>query len=450
MMLRKYCVFFIILTYQTFSQNPGWVKIEEIVNKSWYEYDFLKCADSLNCMIGAQTHGMGGFYIRRTTDGGESWKNVYSDSGYYADQNNHKFVPKLHAFSFPNKKLFIAVGDTGLILRSTDNGETWENKRLDIESNLHSVNMADEHYGILLGINYAFTLGTYYVTTNGGITWDNLSKNDDLGQINFIHRNLFYALSWMKNKDSTDVMKLIKVYNNWERVDTLELPHEAVELFFLDENNGWFTAANSTIDPNGWYKFSQLIYHTSDGGMTWDKQRDTNYKGEGLTGIHFYDKNFGMATGFSGLILVTKDGGKMWREEFVSDSVPEDWIYHLFDVQVISATTALVLSYGDGSCIFKYYRDPADGIEDAIRINSNYLNVFPNPTKEVIKISGDSHYTMNGRTEVRIFNILGIEIKKFNIIFPEAEKEFNIDVSELPPGLYFVRVGNRISKFLKI
>ncbi len=70
------------------------------------------------------------------------------------------------------------------------------------------------------------------------------------------------------------------------------------------------------------------------------------------------------------------------------------------------------------------------------------LILSPNPVNDFLEISG-------AVGEIRIFNVFGVIVKNPTPTLPEGEG-LRIDVSGLAPGVYFVRVGNQVRKFIKI
>jgi len=143
----------IISSFSLFSYPPGWEKVDVRPWEPSSYYLEIDCADSSNCMIWAEYWGAGGYYFRRTTDAGKTWENVYKDSAWINWNNGtQKFVPKIRGTAYPNEKLFIAVGDSGLLVRTTDKGESWESYRLDKKVRLFWLRMLDENYGILFKI----------------------------------------------------------------------------------------------------------------------------------------------------------------------------------------------------------------------------------------------------------------------------------------------------------
>ncbi len=88
--------------------------------------------------------------------------------------------------------------------------------------------------------------------------------------------------------------------------------------------------------------------------------------------------------------------------------------------------------------------------------STKIISISPNPATDFIEISyspsikrGQGGVSVNG---VRIFNIFGEEISTPSLLRNATPQEGNlrIDVSSLSPGVYFVRVGEKVGKFVKI
>lgn len=67
------------------------------------------------------------------------------------------------------------------------------------------------------------------------------------------------------------------------------------------------------------------------------------------------------------------------------------------------------------------------------------LSVYPNPAKESVRIEG-----LEANSEVQFYNTLGMMVKSVN-----ANAEQEINVSDLAAGLYLIRCGNQILRFVK-
>lgn len=102
--------------------------------------------------------------VNRTFDGGASWKDTI---GLFHGYNGN-FGPHLTGVSYIGRNRLVAVGVTGEIFRSIDNGINWNLQWQDPDSSaLEDVEFFDEHNGIVVGDN-----GLILSTTDGGLTWE--------------------------------------------------------------------------------------------------------------------------------------------------------------------------------------------------------------------------------------------------------------------------------------
>jgi hypothetical protein len=216
---------------------------------------------------------------------------------------------------------------------------------------------------------------------------------------------------------------------------------------FIDENFGWVSSTSRILDSAGWTVNTQIIYNTEDGGSTWSKQRDTVFDGHGVYDIKFFDRYFGMVTGFEGLMLVTTNGGKKWKEEYVKENIPKGLFFMMQSIQVPSITTAYVI--GEGDYVFKYTRDWTDVVEE--KIESDF-DVSPNPASDFIEISVGTRRAVSEQSDVRIYNVFGqpVSTPVCSADTPASGGGQRIDVSGLAPGMYFVRMGEKVNKFIKM
>jgi photosystem II stability/assembly factor-like uncharacterized protein len=109
--------------------------------------------------------GRGG-RIFRTTDGGHSWS-LAPTAG--VTENILDF-----ARSHDPQRLW-AVGPRGVVLRSRDDGATWEDHSLGKDVTLNAVTFVDDQEGWIVG-----EFGTILHTVNGGETWQRSEKIEGL------------------------------------------------------------------------------------------------------------------------------------------------------------------------------------------------------------------------------------------------------------------------------
>jgi hypothetical protein len=424
------------------SLPPGWeiVDVRYDIPDGYKDNTYVEiaCADSANCFIWNEFNAAGGYYFRRTTDGGLTWKNMYMDSAYIYDENNYYFVPDINGIAYPNEKLFIAVGDSGLVVRTTDKGETWESYRFDTKLQLVRLKMFDEKYGIMQGGDYPKPIKTIHLfeTTDGGKTWNEMSYVDDgnMGflKIDLISRDQIAAIIW-ESVTNPDVpqKKFLMVYNNWEHCDTLEGPKPSLGMDFVNENEGWVCGGN--FNASNYWESTQEILYTSNGGKSWTEQRNRLYeedKGFRMSGIDMYDENFGIAKSNEAFLLITTDGGKNWQENQLVNIDPKSGSsYPISSICAASPTTAYAILQGD--TVYKYTRE----ISDVYDYEQHLSNLHPNPATSHITLSLGEEFI--SEPEIDIIDYLG---KKQTIEYQINSTEITINTSSLSPGVYFLRV----------
>lgn len=178
-------------------------------------------------------------YVYATTDGGQSWSLQY----YGSDQF------KLVKVQFSNKEVGWAVGELGLVLRTTNGGKTWTRMDVGTGLNLNDLYFVSESEGWIVGRD-----GLLLYTDNKGESWQHLSAGT---------------------------------------TDTLYRVH------FADAQRGWVTTSNGSAGQ---------VLETSDGGRTWQAQAFA--PPYGFQSLYFIDSLNGWATDYRGNIFHTVSGGR--------------------------------------------------------------------------------------------------------------------------------------------
>jgi hypothetical protein len=89
-----------------------------------------------------------------------------------------------------------------------------------------------------------------------------------------------------------------------------------------------------------------------------------------------------------------------------------------------------------------------------LNVDNNYtgstVSISPNPAEEYIEISGLNKglQPLVPEQEIKIFNLLGECVINESIHPMTSSHRMNIE--RLPAGLYFVRVGDLVGRFVKI
>lgn len=392
------------------------------------------------------------------------WQTLYKDSAHfqfntvYFLNNDTGFVG---GYDFTNNT-------NGILFRTFDGGQTWDTTQL--YELIICIQFLDNSFGFCGGDG-----GADYLTTDLGDTWQKRGYSTTMSD----HSSLYFTSpslgfrstmqSWIQMTSDTG--------NTWQNV-------------FNSSGGSYFPGTSKMVFPDSQVgylaqsRFGQVksITKTSDGGSTWnDLPIPLNLF---PYSCYFFDINSGIAVGRYGGVSRTSDGGQTWTSPdsisdctlydvaFVNDSV--GYIVGGFTQYDISTVrkgvifktidrginwTVIDSSYYDGLTKLHF---PSDSIGYAVGYNgiilkisdanavttsiteladSGGFNVFPNPANSKITI-----YSAKAE-DLEIYNISGelILAKKINSTLNCSE----LDISHLEPGMYFLKNGIEVVKFVK-
>jgi photosystem II stability/assembly factor-like uncharacterized protein len=241
--------------------------------------------------------------ILRTWDGGASWDPVYgpdeqlwlgplffldSDTGWAVAEESSD-TPGGFPFNY-------------YVLRTDDGGSAWTKSVVALDAGLLFITdivFVDRSTGFIFGSGRKGVGTIIFRTTDGGATWAQYEAGE---------------AEWSMDGVSA--------------------------ASFADGQNGWAVAGWETDMGEG-----SSILHTSDGGLSWERQ--FGYEASTPTGDHpwyrdvdFVDSQHGWVVGDGGLLLSTTDGGETWGEPESSTTVD------LTAVDFVSPTEGWVAGVG--------------------------------------------------------------------------------------------------------
>jgi hypothetical protein len=400
-----------------------------------------------------------------------------------AQHNWDRIAIPINKYSLPRACTFfdssgiIVVGDSGLILRSLDNGKSWENVSVDKKFQFNSVAFADNSIGI---VTTEYGTEAFLKTTDKGKSW-NVIPNDIIPgakpyRIQF-DKNGFgmifciYGIYFITNDKGT-TWKKRSVSGFKERLTgvLIDSTHWAMQGLYLDSTGMPFT----------------LISATSDAGASWQMQKYDSYSPYyTLYDIQAYGDSSYISSGemsgrFShdGVIIVnsersnyhnrypqdfvpvekigvvdtaewyvlkstprilhTINTGKDWTTEFIDSSL------HFTDIQVRNKTKVVVTAFRDPDTTVILI---LNGIKNSIHSSTTQeqgITITPNPTDGKITLRLDDLNASN-ETNIVITNLLGVTVKRFT--FNENLHEpIEINIADLPNGMYRLsaRVGDTL------
>ena len=376
--------------------------------------------------------------------------------------------------------LFAGTGENG-IYHSTDQGNSWATVNNGL-SNKH-VNCISVKDSIM----FAGTFGGVFVSYNNGETWSSINTGltDSSVERIVINGNDIFAATYKGGV-------LIFDYKNncWTSVN------DALK------NSPYFSMA---VNNNNIYlgTTSGGVFLSTDNGNEW-KSVNCNKTDHNVNSIAFNGTSIFLGTGGDGVFLSTNNGsswssinnrlnylyinclatinnnifaGTNQRGVFLSTNNGDLWRIvnngtELLPINYLLIKDTIIYAAMEGKGVFRAKLSDF-GIMTIVETHESFQNDFsisPNPATNYIKISySPLEKGVRGLSDelpVRIYNVFGEEIttpalratlpyegggnssSQYSILTTQYSAK--IDVSGLPAGVYFVRVGERVGKFLKI
>lgn len=250
--------------------KSNWTKLNSGTNTTLNSVYFIDDTVGIVC-------GNNGI-ILKTSDNGDSWRQI--DFFEPLSLNDVYFVDNFRGY---------IVGESGLILESTDRGESWNRINNNLPNALFDIYFIDRQNGFAVGDE-----GTILRTNDSGNSWRIIPSptSELLYAIHFVNNKKGFISGW-----NGKILFTENSGDSWRELNSFTETY-IKDIQFITENTGFAVGGGG------------LIYITEDGGKTW-KQIDSKIF-SGLTSIHFPNNKFGLITGSKGEILTSSDSGKSW------------------------------------------------------------------------------------------------------------------------------------------
>ena len=397
-----------------------WIELQTGVTEDLYGV----CCIDTNMVFVCGQNGV----ILKTEDGGNSWQEKYSQSGYH--WYKIKFVDSNVGFSFGRDNNY-----KGKLLKTIDGGETW----MDMGCPFNAYNYLSPSSCDLFLVD----TDTLYVasdqlmkSTDGGnsfsqleIEW--LNSTQDL----YFEGNVGYIVWGMAGDfQGTHIAKTTDYGSSWEEFLSFDSEVEGIEKVLFHDKDHVSIFGGFGYDENELsYEYNEI--RTDDGFATYEWLQTENLP-MGLwpviTGISFSDLQHGIIVyllegiqGFypTGIITYqTQDGGNTWMELdalICSGNVSYAGISSYESVYYLTSRNGGVYKLG------KTYEGVAEG--------KNSVFVFPNPASETVHIDGVE------AVEVQVCNALGKMVKRV--------MNYNeVSLGGLPQGVYMLKIRDAEGK----
>ena len=488
-------IFVLFLIFDTVKSYEHWIredwKLLPVIHVDGFRLESSYCdfffIDSLNGLM-SKSAAVQGATIFKTTDGGYSWNYVIKDSIIWKD-GKHEFVPAkpssfheingLSVLGTVNQTTVLKTFsvDSGMVWISLDSGSTWQKKYTGLKTGINDVRVLKN--GTIIA------MANYYTakSLDTGKTWIKSSQFPDkvndstlwihpydstqkimiyLGPklIEYEDEHHFYIFAL--NNYSHIKNRMIYTSDGGKRWKYNELLRKSTsDVFITSDKKLWITGGYKRNDTGMTYIY---VDYSTDNGDTWKNSLDTVFPDRGSTSrIKFYDSLNGAIVGNFGIFMRTADGGRSWHDEIRKGIKPDTMIYGSFtNFQYKTKDTIVLYDYGNIAnarlIIAPLLEIPTD-IAEYINID-NELKVYPNPASDFITIQFNYKglQPFAAVDKVQIFDVLGIEVGQSSLIENTSHNNsqsgmidlLRINVSHLPAGLYFIRIRNKVEKFVKM
>ena len=368
---------------------------------------------------------------------------------------NSGTTQRLNKVQFVDANTGWAVGDSGMILCTTNAGVDWVQQASSTNLNLVDISFVDANNGWVVGENFILK------TTNGGVDWiqqihDSLYCN----AVFFIDENIGWLVGSviLKTTDGgniwipkpigggdiqfldpltgilagSSIFKSTDGGDNWIESLWGGMTGHFDRISFSDSENG-FVIHHYT---GGGFGQNFFIERTTNGGADWIT---TNYPWAQCRDVHSINSNIVYVVGIGsqapvrGAILKSSDGGTTWNEQFFELDKT------LNGVHFVNENIGWVV--GDSGTVLHTTNGGVSSVDDETTQPTEFIleQNYPNPFNPRTVIS----YQLPVCSEItlKVYDVLGNEIATLvNEEKPGGRYEVEFNASALPSGVYFYQL----------
>lgn len=387
-------------------------------------------------------------------------------------QQNSGTNQNLYDIEFINEKTGWAVGDAGVVIKTTNGGTNWlnvPNPSINYNGTLFSIQPIDSNI-----VYFTSASDLILKTTNGGSNWDVLNYcnncNSSITGLHFLNKDTGWFLG---------TNKVFRTYDGGKTLDSFYAPwFTNADIYFKDIHTGifcgdgrvfkstnggmdWFDTNVPTVGV--FYAFRKLavinnyvwitgsgnppVYRSTDFCETWEVT-DTirNYPPSVAYCISFSDENTGWVGGSFGYLYKTTNSGFNWSREATTNDNRFWGSICCFSDSIVWGTggagkmqhtttggqTLVNILLTEESTVLKF------------ELNQNYPNPFNAETTIGFKIVEGSLY------KLEIFNLLGKKLDQLiNKELKAGSYKILYNAENLSSGIYIYRLSSDKEIFQK-
>lgn len=350
------------------------------------------------------------------SSGSDTLNYVVKSSGTTQNLNFVRIQPTTY------QPLILAAGNNGAVVRSTDQGETWNLSPQITSSNLHASDITS-------GVQYcAGDNGVIMISYNLGANW--------ILQTSGVTRNLRGIGT---NGGGGNVVAvgekgtILRTTNSGQNWINLSIPDTTINFYCVSQKTRQnFNATNYYIAGS-----QGKIYKSTDNGTTWSLKNSGTTST--LRSIFFSGNDSGAVSGDNGTVRITTNGGETWFTDPAFTGL-SGTITSISEMQR-SSRTFTALSGGNGLYVISADQ-PFVGITSTgsqIPADFSLFQNYPNPFNPVTNIK--FQISKKSNVNISIYDINGqlIEIL-VNQSLSAGEYSADWDAANYSSGVYFYQM----------
>jgi hypothetical protein len=364
----------------------------------------------------------------RSDDLGEHW----TEQDPKLPLQNGSGTIKINAIQQIDSLNVIAVGDSGLVVRTFDGGTTWINQSQNTSNSFIDAHFSDPDHGILISKGYP----NVFTTLDGGTQWS-VKVLDGIFYPSAGHSDggsKFRVLS-------TAAGPIFSTEDRWITIDSSRWIYPMIE-DTAHAISRWRLLGKDSIMGYGIKLVGKdhaqrlALALSTDAGLTWKEATVVDSILTTPFTMSDLDKPYVIMAGFGYLpqnqipFAISTDRGSTWRIDTIRNNTPFPQTCTGFHV------------FQDGSAVGLFFDDVPGGtgllaraVEEKLSVNMYErvvygTHIYPNPATEFINVK-----SVDQRSPVYLYDMLGREVMRNDL---DGQGELTFDVESLPRGVYSV------------
>jgi Secretion system C-terminal sorting domain len=384
--------------------------------------DYIECIDSTFCL--AFTTETDNTRILKSTDQGDTWEILYF---HHHDIQVDSVYSINHCDLVNRNDVYMVYIDKAILEKSTDGGKIFERKTFGSLSAGNNPIMEFQMYNERIGLIVA---SDELIVTRDG--WESYKIIPLTGDTILVGGAMFYVdsvnVAILKHRSKTDEFLLFNLdteywskYNEGEKLGKDEPVKSIFDATMVNDTLGFacggqFTGFGATR--------TNIIWKTTDKGKHWRIVNENEYIkiAFGLGAIRFKDDKNGMASAGYGIVLETTDGGENWEYQ---DNLGQG--FYDSGTELAYAGQYPLMGFRP-SGIYRYEeKTTVEEFEDA---NIKIYQSFDELKIELIDKPASN-------LQFQIVDLLGREILRKSY---ENQQNISVDLSQMNSGFYMYRI----------